>query len=58
MLLIFSDFFLLIQGFVRDTLYEEETPEDKNIAKMLIEEYKWFGHNFINYFELQAAEKS
>jgi hypothetical protein len=34
-----SDFFLLIQGFkVEMTLYEG-THEDKNIARMLIEEY-------------------
>jgi hypothetical protein len=34
----------------------EETPEEKQIAKMLIEEYMKSEHNFPKkYFELQAA---
>jgi hypothetical protein len=42
--------------FKKYTPYEE-MPEDKKIAKMLIEEYIWSEHNFIKYyFELQAVE--
>jgi hypothetical protein len=36
-----SDFFLLIQGFIAQIHMKkhEETHEDKNIARILIEEY-------------------
>ncbi len=54
-----TDFFYLFKVFLQKYTLDKETPEDKKIAKMLIEEYIQSGHNFYQYlFELQAVKKS